>query len=525
MKIKIFTPVYLRNRDLNNKLLIMKDITKLFPGVKALDNVNLEVQHGEIHGICGENGAGKSTLMNILSGVYPYGSYSGKILYNDEECTFRNIKESEKKGIVIIHQDFALIPYMNIAENVFLGNEIVESGFINWDKTILQSSALLRRVGLHRNPVTLVRDISVGEQQLVEIAKALSKNVKLLILDEPTAALNEIESEKLLILLKHLQQEGITCVLISHKLKEVEKVADRITILRDGATIETLASTEITQERIIKGMVGRDILDIYPAREHVCGEVAFEVKNWNVFDPLVEHRQKIFNANLYVRKGEVIGIAGLMGAGRTELAMSIFGRSYGKSITGDIYKDGKKIQIDSIPKAIKNNIAYVTEDRKGAGLILEDTIQNNITLANLHKLSNHNFLDEDVEHIASEKIRELLTIRCSSVFQKVVNLSGGNQQKVVLGKWIETAPDILFLDEPTRGIDVGAKYDIYTIINDLVKKGKSIILISSEMPELIGMSDRIYVLNNGHIVGEFTRKDVSQEKIMHCILNSTEGGK
>ncbi len=508
-----------------HELLAMKTITKMFPGVKALDEVSIGIRQGEIHAICGENGAGKSTLMNVLSGVYPYPTYSGTIHYSGEECRFRNIKDSEKRGIVIIHQELALIPYLSIAENVFLGNEILEFGIINWDKTELKANELLRRVGLSRKSSNLVRDLSVGEQQLVEIAKALSKKVNLLILDEPTAALNERESDNLLNLLHQLKSEGITCVLISHKLKEVEYVADRITIIRDGRVIETLdKETEgISQDRIIRGMVGRDILDIYPSRKAALGEVMFEVKNWNVFDPQIENRQVIFNANLHVRKGEVVGLSGLMGAGRTELAMSVFGKSYGKKITGEVYKNGVKIDISTVHKAISNKIAYATEDRKGAGLILIDTIQNNITLANLEDLSWHSILNDDVEHIASEEKRKQLGIKCSNVLQKAVNLSGGNQQKVVLGKWIQISPDVLILDEPTRGIDVGAKYEIYSIINKLAEQGKSIILISSEMPELLGMSDRIYVVNQGRLVGEFPKGEASQEGIMHCIMDSMKG--
>jgi len=512
-------------KELVNNLLVMDNITKLFPGVKALDNVNLDVRAGEIHAICGENGAGKSTLMNVLSGVYPYGTYSGKIIFDGVECEFKNIKDSERLGIVIIHQELALIPYLPIAENVFLGNEIVKFGSIDWDQQYLKAAELVDRVGLHQKVAALVRDISVGEQQLVEIAKALSKKVRLLILDEPTAALNEIESANLLKLLLQLKKEGITCVIVSHKLKEIEYVADRITILRDGATIETLDKKVdgISQDRIIKGMVGRDILDIYPKRQSQLGDVMFEVKNWNVFDENIEDRQVIFDANLHVRKGEVVGLAGLMGAGRTELAMSIFGKSYGKRISGAVFKDSKKIDVSTVSKAISNKIAYATEDRKGSGLILIDTIQNNITLANLDELSNRGILDEDTEHIAGEDKRRMLSIKCTSVYQKAVNLSGGNQQKVVLGKWIQISPDVLILDEPTRGIDVGAKYEIYTIINQLASEGKSIILISSEMPELLGMSDRVYVVNQGRIVGEFDKSDVTQEKIMHTIMNSTEG--
>ncbi len=508
-----------------SQLLVMQDITKTFPGVKALDGVGIEVAEGEIHAICGENGAGKSTLMNILSGVYPHGTYTGSVVFEGKECEFRTIKDSEHRGIVIIHQELALISYLTIAENVFLGNEVVTHGVIDWDQAELRAGELLKRVGLNKSPSGYVRDLSVGEQQLVEIAKALSKKVKLLILDEPTAALNELESTNLLSLLLQLKKEGITCVLISHKLKEIELVADKITILRDGATIETLdkAVDGVSQDRIIRGMVGRDIFDVYPKRVSNPGEMMLEVKNWNVFDPQIEDRQILFDMHLTVRRGEVLGLAGLMGAGRTEFAMSLFGRSFGKRVQGDVWKEGKRIDVSTVPKAIAHGIAYATEDRKGSGLILIDTIQNNITLANLRSMSKNGVLDEDVEHLSAEDKRVLLGIKCPNVYQKVVNLSGGNQQKVVLGKWIQISPDVLILDEPTRGIDVGAKYEIYSIINRLAAEGKSIILISSEMPELLGMADRIAVVNQGRIVGEFDRKDATQEGIMHCIMNSMGG--
>lgn len=507
-------------------LLEMQNITKLFPGVKALDNVNLKVEENEIHALCGENGAGKSTLMNVLSGVYPYGSYSGKIIYDGKECKFKSINDSESIGIAIIHQELALIPYLTVAENVFLGNEIVENLRIDWNETHKRAGELLKRVGLNQKTHRLVKDLSVGEQQLIEIAKALSKKVRLLILDEPTAALNEIDSSNLLNLLLDLKKDGITCIMISHKLKEIEQIADKITILRDGSSIETLVKKDnkVSEERIIKGMVGRDILDIYPKRVSNIGDIMLEIKDWNVFDPNNEARQIIFNVGVNVKKGEVLGIAGLMGAGRTEFAMSVFGQSFGKKITGTVYKRGQKIDVSTVTKAIRNKIAYATEDRKGSGLVLIDTIQNNITLANLNELSKKNVLDKNKEHLVGMEKCSLLNIKCPNAYQKVINLSGGNQQKVVLAKWIQIMPDILILDEPTRGIDVGAKYEIYNIINNLVNQGKSIILISSEMPELLGMSDRIYVMNGGRIVGEFPKEEASQEGIMKCIMNSDRGG-
>jgi putative multiple sugar transport system ATP-binding protein len=503
-------------------ILEMKNITKLFPGVKALDNVNLKVKLGEIHALVGENGAGKSTLMNVLSGIYPYGTYSGEIIFQGKECIFKEIRDSEKVGIAIIHQELALVPYLSIGENIYLGNERAQAGIINWDKTYMESSKLLKRVRLKENSHTLIKDIGVGKQQLVEIAKALAKDVKLLILDEPTAALNEDDSENLLNLLLELKKDGITSILISHKLNEVMKVADSVTVLRDGATIETIEKGEenISEDRIIKGMVGRELVDRFPKRVPQIGKVYFEVKNWNVYDPMIEGRKVIKDVSIKVKSGEIVGIAGLMGSGRTELAMSIFGKSYGKRISGEIFKDGKKLELNNVRQAIENGLAYVTEDRKNAGLILIDDIKKNISLARLSKISKRQVIDGNKEIQVAESYRKRLNIKCSSILQKTGNLSGGNQQKVVLSKWIFAAPDILILDEPTRGIDVGAKYEIYTIINKLAEEGKAVIVISSELPEILGTSDRVYVMNEGRIVGELNREEASQESIMKCIMQS-----
>lgn len=500
----------------------MRNITKLFPGVKALDNVNFKVKTGEIHALIGENGAGKSTLMNVLSGIYPHGAYTGEIIFEGRECCFRDIRDSEKMGIVIIHQELALEPYLSIGENLYLGNERQKLGFINWIRTHMQATELLKRVRLKDNSHTLVKDIGVGKQQLVEIAKALAKDVRLLILDEPTAALNEEDSDNLLRLMLELKQDGITCILISHKLNEVMKIADSITILRDGATIETLQVGVDTfdEDRIIKGMVGRQLVDRFPKRLPKIGEVAFEVKDWNVYDPLIEGKKVIKNVNLKIHKGEVVGISGLMGAGRTELAMSIFGKAYGKHITGRLIKDGKPVEYHSVRQAISSGLSYVTEDRKTAGLILIDDIKRNITLASLGKISARQFIDENKEVKVAEEYRKKLNIKSSSILQKTGNLSGGNQQKVVLSKWIFSEPDILILDEPTRGIDVGAKYEIYTIINRLADEGKCILFISSELPEILGMCDRVYVMNEGRIVGELNREEASSESIMKCIMQS-----
>ena len=505
-------------------ILEMKNITKEFPGVKALDDVNLVVKRGTIHALVGENGAGKSTLMKVLSGIYPYGSYTGDIVYNGEVCKFSKIKDSEGLGIVIIHQELALVPQMSIGENMFLGNEKGKSFAIDWTNTYAEANKYLRQVGLSESSRTLIKDIGVGKQQLVEIAKALSKNAKLLILDEPTSSLNEKDSQALLDLLLSFKEQGLTSIIISHKLNEVSYVADDITVIRDGHTIETLHKgvDEINEDRIIRGMVGREIADRFPKRPGVeIGEVSLEIKNWNVYHPQYTDKKVVDDVSLYVRKGEVLGISGLMGAGRTELAMSVFGRSYGTNISGQLFIHGKEVHLHSVKDAIHHKLAYVTEDRKGSGLILSNPIRVNTSLSNLPGVSTRGVIDGDKEYAVAVDYKEKLHTKCPTVEQNVGNLSGGNQQKVLLAKWMFAEPDILILDEPTRGIDVGAKYEIYCIINDLVAQGKSVIMISSELPEVLGMSDRIYVMNEGRIVGEFQQEEASQESIMGCILKST----
>jgi len=503
----------------------MENITKTFPGVKALDDVSMEVSSGTIHALVGENGAGKSTLMNVLSGTYGYGSYEGKIIFDGEECRFNRIKDSEKKGIVIIHQELALNPYMSIGENMFLGNECGHPARIDWNTTYRRAKEFLDIVGLNESPHTLVQELGVGKQQLVEIVKALAKNVRLLILDEPTASLNEDDSQNLLDLLLKFKSEGMTCILISHKLKEVERVADKITVIRDGAVIETLTKNtdEIDEYRIARGMVGRELSDYYPKREKKeAGEICLEVKNWNVYHPLYRHMKICDNVNFNIRKGEVVGLSGLMGAGRTELAMSIFGRSYGADISGELHINGKQVHLKDVKDAVEHKLAYVTEDRKGLGLVLSNEIRPNITLANTKRVTSMGFhLDSDLERKEATEFSSRFGVRSPSIEQLVGNLSGGNQQKVLLAKWMFAEPDILILDEPTRGIDVGAKYEIYTLVNDLIAQGKSVLMISSEMPELLGVCDRIYVMNEGRMVGELTREEASQEAIMMMILQSS----
>ena len=501
-------------------LLEMRGISKVFPGVRALDHVNLTVEQGEIHAICGENGAGKSTLMKVLSGIYPHGSYDGEILYDGLPLMNRSISDSEAKGIIIIHQELALVPLLSIAENLFLGNEVARRGVISWPETFQKTESLLAKVGLREAPSTKVEKLGVGKQQLIEIAKALAKNVRLLILDEPTAALQENDSQKLLDLLMELKLRGITSILISHKLNEISRVADRITILRDGATVSTLAADEISEDRIIRDMVGRDMAHRYPDRIPSIGKTLMQVTGWNVWHPDQKGRQMIHNASFTVSEGEIVGIAGLMGAGRTELAMSVFGRSYGTNISGQVQISGQIVDTSTVSKAVAAGLSYVTEDRKVLGLVLDEPIVRNITLANLFGVSQSGVLNKRRETQVAEEYRSAMAIRTPGVFQKVVNLSGGNQQKVVLSKWLFTDPQVLILDEPTRGIDVGAKFEIYSIMNDLAAQGRGVVMISSEMPELLGMCDRIYVMNEGRIVGELTRKDATQERIMAMILQS-----
>lgn len=502
---------------MSDYILEMNQIIKEFSGVRALNNVNLKIERGEIHALCGENGAGKSTLMNVLSGLYPYGSYEGEIIYKGETCQFKDLRDSEKKGIVIIHQELALSPYLSIKENIFLGNEQAKRGIIDWDITEKKTAELLNKVGLHINPNLLISQIGVGQQQLVEIAKAFAKSVQLLILDEPTAALNEEESANLLELIREFKKQGITSIIISHKLNEIVSISDRITILRDGQTIETLTKEEISEERIIRGMVGRDLTNRYPKRNPQIGETFFEVKDWTIRHPIDSNRLVNEKIDLSIRKGEIIGIAGLMGAGRTEFAMSIFGESYGHRAAGTAFKNGKEIKLRNVPEAIANGLAYVSEDRKALGLNLLMDIRENTTIASLDKVSRRGILDKDQEISMAETYRKKMRTKTNSVHQNVSSLSGGNQQKVVLSKWLMTEPDILFLDEPTRGIDVGAKYEIYTIIEEMAAAGKAICIISSELPEIIGMCDRIYTMNEGVITGEVLREEATQEKLMNLM--------
>ncbi len=503
-------------------ILDMQDITKRFPGVVALDSVNLQVHAGEVHAICGENGAGKSTLMKVLSGVYPAGSYEGQIIFNGEVANFRDIKHSEAAGIVIIHQELALIPELSITENLFLGNEIGGKFGIDWKKARQEAVELLARVGLDEDPDTQIKNIGVGKQQLVEIAKALHKSVRLLILDEPTASLNEADSAHLLDLIRGLKGRGVTSIIISHKLNEVEQIADSITILRDGRTVETMrvgGEETIDEERIIRGMVGRSLKSRFPDRTPNIGDPLFEIRDWTVEHPQIAGRLVSKGVNLTVRRGEIVGIAGLMGAGRTELAMSVFGRSYGNFISGQLYKHGEPIEAKTVQQAIDHGLAYVSEDRKSLGLNLLDTVRRSTVAAGLKRIVHRGKIDHREEFNVAERYRKALRIKTPSVEAGVDTLSGGNQQKVVLAKWMFTEPDVLILDEPTRGIDVGAKFEIYNIINELAAAGRAVIVISSELPELLGISDRIYTLFEGAITNEFSAAEADPESLMRSMTS------
>ena len=509
---------------MSDVLLEMRGITKEFPGVKALKDVSFSVRPGEIHALVGENGAGKSTLMKVVSGVYPYGTYEGEFFFKGQECRFHNIRDSERKGIVIIHQELALVPHLSITENIFLANEQSTAGVIDWGLSNSRAQELLKKVGLDEPPGTRVSRLGVGKQQLVEIAKALSKNVELLILDEPTSSLNENDSQKLLQLLREFRSNGIACVLISHKLKEVESVADTITVLRDGAVIESLDATagDVTEDRIIRGMVGRDLTHRFPPREAEIGDVLLEIRNWKVAHPVYEDRMVINDVSVTVRSGEVVGIAGLMGAGRTEFAMSVFGRSWGRYVSGSVLIRDREVDVSTIPKAVDKGLAYVTEDRKTYGLVLMNDVKTNITLANLDGVAQTGVISPPKEVKVANEYRDALAIKTPTVEEGVGKLSGGNQQKVVLAKWMFTDPDLLILDEPTRGIDVGAKYEIYSIINELAAAGKGVIVISSELPELMGISDRIYTIFEGRVTDCIPADQATPEDLMRSMTSTNQ---
>lgn len=501
---------------MDDYILEMRNITKEFPGVKALDNVTFRVKRGEIHSLVGENGAGKSTLMKVLSGVYPAGEYSGEMLINGKEQKYSCIKDSENAGVAIIYQELGLVRTMTVCENIFLGNEAKKGKFIDWDYQNAQSRELLKKVKLNELPSTVVDTLGTGKQQLIEIAKALNKKCDILILDEPTSSLTEADSANLLDLIRELKKEGMTCIYISHKLNEIFDISDTITVLRDGKTIVTKPVSEMTESSLVAYMVGRDMTEMYPRAEHTPGEVVLEVKDWSVPKKGTE-KLLLDHVNIKARKGEIVGIAGLMGAGRTELAMSIFGALKEKPISGELYVKGKKVEFKEPKSAIEGGMMYLSEDRKRCGLLLNSDLRVNITLASLKKLVHNGVINLDEEARKVQKGIKDLNVKTPSMMQLAKNLSGGNQQKVLIVKAILTEPDVLILDEPTRGIDVGSKYEIYQLMHELANDGISIIMISSELPEVINMSDRIYVMSEGRITGEFDNSDLSmtQEELLY----------
>jgi len=501
-------------------ILEVRNVTKEFPGVKALDNVDFKVRKGEIHCLVGENGAGKSTLMGVVSGVQPKGSYEGSVIFRGKETNYKSTRDSERDGLGIIHQELTLSPFLSIYENIFLGHMKTKMGIIDWDTCLRESYPLLKRVGLQEKPETIVSRMSVGKQQLVEIARAISEHAELLIFDEPTSSLNDEESQKLLALIKELKNEGITCIMISHKLQEVLSVADSITVLRDGLSIATydLHEHAITEHDLIKGMVGRELKNLFPEKDPKIGDVVFEVKNWTLYHPDYHSMKIIDSASFFIRRGEIVSFCGPMGAGRTEMMMSIFGNSYGYGRSGEIYLHGKKVNLETPKRAIFQGVGYVSEDRKNLGLVLIQDVKTNISNSSLPKLSKRGIVDQFLERRKAAQYQEKLNIRTPSLEQMVRNLSGGNQQKVVLSRCMLADPDIFIVDEPTRGIDVGAKFEIYSILNDMVKEGKSVIVVSSELNEAISMSDRIYVMNEGKIKGVLNRGEATQERIMHMAL-------
>jgi D-xylose transport system ATP-binding protein len=508
------------NESAKTPLLEMRNITKEFPGVKALDGVTFDLYKGEFHALVGENGAGKSTLMKVLSGVYPFGTYGGDIRIDNETKQFQNIREAEKAGIAIIFQELSLVKELTVGENIFLGREPSRFGVINWNELYQKAGQLLKNLNLPINPRTPVGNLGIGQQQLVEIAKALSQDARILVLDEPTAALTESEVETLFGILRNLQARGVGMIYISHKLDEVFEMSDRITVLRDGKTVGTNDAKDLTKDKVIALMVGREVGDIFPQTSHEFGKVALEVKHLTTFDPDLPTKKLVDDVSFHVRQGEVLGIAGLMGAGRTELLMSIFGAWKGKS-SGEVSVEGQRVNISSPVDAIKNGIGFVTEDRKRYGLLLEQAILDNLTLAGLKQISGKILTHRSREMAAAAGAMKSLKVKANSPSTIAGTLSGGNQQKVVLGKWLLINPKVLFLDEPTRGIDVGAKQEIYGEINKLAKEGLAIVMVSSELPEVMGLSDRVMVLHEGRKTGEFNKADATPERVMAAATGNT----
>ena len=496
-------------------ILEFKNVNKQFPGVLALNDVSFNIRRGEIHGVCGENGAGKSTLMKILSGVYPHGTYDGQVIFNGEELKLgaSSIREAGEKGIAIVYQELTLVPTMSVGENVYLGREPVEAGAINWNKLYADTKGILANYGLNISPQELVRNLGVGKMQMVEIAKALSENAKVLILDEPTSALSEAEVDKLMDILKTLKAHGITCIYITHKLEEFFRITDRVTVMRDGKAVTTTDTKDLTVEKLVRHMVGREMKERFPKGNRKPDEIIFEVSDLQALDPNDPSRKVLNGVNFNVRRGEILGIAGLMGSGRTELVMTLFGE-YGKIVSGKIRLGEKEIKPESAREAIDAGLSLVPEDRKGMGLVLIQSILKNISLPNLDQFSGFLRIDADAELKASMGQAKSLTIKTPSLEALVETLSGGNQQKVVISKWLLSNPVVLIMDDPTRGIDVGAKYEIYKLMNELAEKGVAIIMISSELEEVLGMSDRVMVMSRGRSAGTLSIQEANQERIM-----------
>lgn len=496
-------------------ILDIQNVTKEFPGVTALSNVSIQIKRGEIHGLCGENGAGKSTLMKILSGVYPYGTYSGNIVYNGQDLKLEHsaIRQASDLGIAIVYQELTLVPSMTVGENVYLGKEPTERGAINWNKVYADTREILRRYKLDVSARSVVQTLGVGKMQMVEIAKALSENAQVLILDEPTSALTEAEIDKLMEILKVLKEHGVTCIYITHKLNEFFRITDNVTVLRDGEKVITRPTSELTEEQLVNYMVGRQMKERFPKGHRQPGEIMFEVENLHAVDPNNPSRKVVNGASLDLRRGEILGIAGLMGSGRTELVTTIFGE-YGKVTEGQIRLENKEVKINSARDAIEHGISLVPEDRKGQGLVLIQSILENISLPNLNQFAGFFRLDKDAELDASMKQAKSLAIKAPNLQVPCTSLSGGNQQKVVISKWLMSQPKVLIMDDPTRGVDVGAKYEIYKLMNELAERGVSIIMISSELEEVLGMSDRIMVMHEGHSNGMLNVAEATQEKIM-----------
>lgn len=505
-------------------LLEMRNITKTFPGVKALDGVTFDLYAGEFHALVGENGAGKSTLMKILGGVYPYPTYGGQIFIDGEERRFGGVRDAESAGVAVIYQELSLVKEMTAGENIFLGREPRRFGVVKWDELYARAQKMLDELHLPIDVRTPVKNLGIGQQQLLEIAKALTLNARILVLDEPTAALTETEVETLFGILDGLRARGVGMIYISHKLGEVFRMSDRITVLRDGRTVGTDATKNLDEPRVIARMVGREVGDIFPKADHERGDVVLEVRNLSVEDPNVAGKFLARDVSFKVRRGEVLGIAGLMGAGRSETLMAIFGAHAGR-VTGEVLLEGKPVKISSPSDAIRQGIGFVTEDRKRFGLILDQTILNNMTLAGLKKYFGRFLTDSNSETAAANRSMKDLRVKAPSVMTTVGTLSGGNQQKVVLAKWLLTKPRALFLDEPTRGIDVGAKQEIYAQINELAKQGLAIVLVSSELPEVLGLSDRVLVLHEGRVRGEFTRSEATPEAVMSAATGHAQTAK